>query len=143
MGAWGCGVFENDTALDWANRFSRSPSRRALSEPWYLVSRSGHAGDDQGIEALAAAEVLAAMAGKPSPVLPAALERWAAENRLEPLVPDMQLAAEAIQAIQHVSDYSELKDLFEGGGCLDEWLAVLEELIVRITAGIKAVAPRK
>lgn len=134
MGAWGYGVFENDSALDWSNRFAEAPSRRALSQAWEMVFRSGYVEYDAAAAALAAAEVLAAMIGKPAPSLPPELAKWADDNRLAPVtvIPDATLAAGALRSVGQIADASEMKELVEGNGGLEEWNAVIEELVQRL-----------
>jgi hypothetical protein len=134
MGAWGYGTFENDAALDWAGDFASDPSRRALSRTWETIRRAGYIDADQAAAALAAAEVLAAMIGKPSEVLPDDLAKWAGENPIEPVIPDGELAAGALHAIMLIGERSELMEQIEESGGTAEWSAVLDDLARRISS---------
>jgi Domain of unknown function (DUF4259) len=132
MGAWGYGTFENDAALDWAEEFASDPSRRALSRTWDRIRRSGYIDADDAAAALAASEVVAAMVGKPSEALPAGLAKWAADNQLEPVIPDVRFVGEAAHAIMLISERSELKESIEESGGSEEWSAVINDLARRI-----------
>ena len=80
MGAWGIDAFENDIALDFVTIMEEAPdgegTRGAPGKDAILVQTLMRAADDEdGIdsdaaaEGLAAAEVLAALLGKPSPLM--------------------------------------------------------------------------
>ncbi|MFZ6874080.1 DUF4259 domain-containing protein [Undibacterium sp. Di27W] len=75
-GAWGPGSFENDTALDWVASCIRKPGIAALEAALTLPAQSQTIEDDDGIPAIAAAEVVAAAMGKPARQLPAELRDW-------------------------------------------------------------------
>jgi hypothetical protein len=131
MGAWGTGVFQDDAALDWAGDFCGKPDvefiRRTLMEvvdadPDGLDSHTSAAG-------LAAAEAVAALRSRPGLHLPEDLERWIDGHRVPP--PEPSLVSLAGSAVRRVGDRSELKDLWEEAE-LEEWLAVLDDLLRRL-----------
>lgn len=134
MGMWGWGTFENDDAQDWASEFARAPSRRALSKAFDRSRRAAYIEVDQAAASLAAAEVMTAMLGKPSPALPSELATWAAANPLQPTVPEFELCAEAVDAIRRIEEGSEMKELVEESGGIEEWTRVIEELLERFQA---------
>ena len=78
MGAWGVKTFENDDASDWVyeleGTFGLSVIERALDlEDDYIEA-------PEGSEALAAAEVLLALKGKPRDNLPEEITIWIKRN---------------------------------------------------------------
>ena len=68
MGAWGIGTFENDDAGDWVDRLEESEGLTLLTETLApAADPSGYLEAPTCTEALAAAEVVAALAGRPAP----------------------------------------------------------------------------
>ena len=68
MGAWGAGVFANDAAADWADDLVRGGSADVVRAALAAAAERSPEADldaDEGCEALAAAEVVAATAGRP------------------------------------------------------------------------------
>lgn len=79
MGAFGPGSFENDDALDFAAELEASGAA-ALSEVLErAVGGDGVRDAGLGAAALAAAEVVAALAGRPSGELPDEVKLWVAD----------------------------------------------------------------
>ena len=79
MGAFGPGSFENDDALDFAAELEASGAD-ALSEVLErAVGGDGVRDAGLGAAALAAAEVVAALAGRPSRELPDEVKLWVAD----------------------------------------------------------------
>ncbi len=79
MGAFGPGSFENDDALDFAAELEASGAV-ALSEVLErAVGGDGVRDAGLGAAALAAAEVVAALAGRPSGELPDEVKLWVAD----------------------------------------------------------------
>lgn len=131
MGAWGVNAFENDTALDWVYDLEDATDisilavslEPQLSEPDYLDS-----GD--ACVMLAAAETIAALAGKPARDLPDEVVFWvdAMEAR-----PDAGLLDEALAAIGRVlGGHSELAELWADSDSHDHWVASVEHLRTRL-----------
>src|SRR5436309_13498293 len=75
-GAWGPGAFDNDDALDWVdtlvNQGNVEPVYRTLKQ----ASEASYIEAPLGSAALAAAEVVAGMQGKPGDDLPKQLTSW-------------------------------------------------------------------
>ena len=81
--------------------------------------------------ALAAAEIVAVLSGKPGPELPI----WAQEtidkhNQLQV----QSLVPLALQAIEHVRRDSECQELWDESEYADEWYGVLDNLEARLRA---------
>ena len=130
MGAWGHGNFDNDDALDWACELEEARDNSVIDAAFDSVT--GTSGDyleaPDCCNALAAAEVVAALNGKPPSFLPDEVTGWI---RGKP-APDATLIAKARQAVDAVGGKSELKELWEDVEGLDEWNAVLENLRARL-----------
>ena len=114
MGAWGAGIFDNDSACDWVYDFLeggldvvRETLDEALAEDDYLDV-------DVGAPVLAAAAVVARLLGDPvqQGASTADIDKWVRAN---PQTPPPQLVAKALAAIDRVmGDESELVELWEG-----------------------------
>src|SRR4051794_12050402 len=98
MGAWGEGVLENDTALDWLGELGEQPQiqpitialSEAVNEPDYLDAALG-------CEALVAAELVAYALGRPPSEPEERLSALATE--LDGLREHAALAAQAVAVI--------------------------------------------
>ena len=138
MGIWGVESFANDDALDWLSRLDPAagpePVVRELravaetSDP-YLDSRTAAV-------ALAAAELVAALQGRPHPQLPKAARNWVAAQILSgPLdgAPDFETLALATQALDFVATSSELSALWSQRAEEPSWRAELDGLRMRLS----------
>jgi len=181
MGAWGSGPFENDDALDWADMFLGAPDGEGDAENEEagklayllgpLASIAKVAGEDEDSDdeegedageieadlashAIAAAEVLAAMHGKPNDELAAAIKdvkkgdadaeeetsahalaRWIIdENDDHRDVKETEALEIAVVAMKKVRDASELAALWDEAGGKDAkaWKARMADLIKRL-----------
>jgi hypothetical protein len=129
VGGWGTGSFENDDAKDWL-------ANLAAVGPADLAKIFSHAADDPAyLEApaasivVAAAEVLAALNGSPSPVAPPAIEEWLKKY---PRISTPELNALALRALERVRKNSELKDLWMEADGLNDWTAAIRDLQGRL-----------
>ena len=122
MGAWGSGIFENDTAMDFVGNLADHPKtadavlREALETAAHM---GGYLDADEGSEALAAA-ALVSLAANESPVEPEPpVDEYV--RKIGRHVPD-GLAPLAIEAIDRVlGDESELQELWAEQDAVDEW----------------------
>jgi hypothetical protein len=132
MGAWDASVFGNDDAADWAGDLIDAGDSQIVTDT--LERAAGPGGRDyleapDGSAALAAAEIVAAAAGRPLPVN-AYNERalaWAAAHPgLAELIP---LAVRAVERV--AADDSELRELWEE---TDDpaWTAAVHDLLGRL-----------
>ena len=133
MGAWGYSVFENDDAGDWVWDLEESTDMSAIVEALDLVT------DEAGeyLEApdcsmaVAAAEVVAALHGKPAANLPEEVSKWVAGKP----APNAAISAQAVRAIEAVLDRSELKELWEENEEeYPNWVASLNDIKARIAS---------
>lgn len=147
MGAWGEGLFESDAALDWVMDLMEMPDgsdddgKDAMIVSALLMAADEDDGfdSDSATYGLCAAEIVAAMLGKPGPELakpqadsPAeALAEWirTGETQLREM-PDIRTIA--ANAVKRAAD-SELADLWEeaeeGSG---EWRKSINDLLARL-----------
>ena len=129
MGAWGTGSFDNDEALDWVGELkTMNPADLqkmlaiAADDPEYLVSSNAS-------EAIAAAEVVAALAGAPAGNAPKEIGEWVGKNP-KALTPPLKDAA--VRAVDRVRRNSELKDLWLEADGLNDWIESVKELQSRL-----------
>jgi hypothetical protein len=134
MGAWGTGLFENDDALDFAGdvveRGGLALVENVLEELLDMSDESIEAPDAEQV--LVAAEIVAALAGRPAAEYPDELAEW-----LDALdaVPDDALVDTARRAVQRVlTPPSELLELWEEAGEDDyaEWRVGVEAIAARL-----------
>ncbi|WDS37924.1 DUF4259 domain-containing protein [Pseudoxanthomonas sp.] len=131
MGAWGNGSFENDDAADFISDLIDVTDlglvRDALAA---VLAADDYLEAPDACQALVAAEVVAAAAGRPTAAAQEdeELSEWLA--RIEPVVsPD--LIKQAIQALDRiVGEQSELRELWEEVDEVEAWKATV--------AGLKA-----
>lgn len=133
MGTWGAGNFENDTALDWVWKLQESADlavvEAAIAD---VLDCSDDLDADLGSIGLAAAEVVAALRGKPAAELPEEVAHWVG---LHSMIPCDALVRDCLAAVHKIrnDDISELKELWEEEGDLPlEWYAVLGNLAARL-----------
>lgn len=134
MGAWGIGAFENDDASDWVYELEQSNDLAVVEQA--LGDVAGASGDEEpdtvdSAAALAAAEVVALLRGRPGDGVPDDVTKWVATAR--PQAPP-ELTGLATAAVRRVLAGSELKDLWDEAGTeqSEEWEALLEDLLIRL-----------
>ncbi len=129
MGAWGTGNFENDDAMDWVAELETSPDTQLLSSAFNAVTSGGIPDSPVACVALAAAEVVAALRGKPDADLPEEVQNWVTGK------PEAStgLAESASTAVSRILESSELRQLWEETDDFEEWCKVLTDLKVRLS----------
>ena len=130
MGAWGTGAFDNDDALDWVGELEDggiTAIEAALDE----AVRSSDLSAPTDVNAIAAAEVVAAAIGRPVPGLSEDIAALAAH--VTPGVTP-EHTARARTAVERVLNASELAELWAETDDADEWRGLVEDLIQRLTA---------
>ncbi len=144
MGAWGAGSFENDIASDWAADLADGGDLemvRATLETAARCPADEYLESDEGAEALAAAEVVAAAKGRALKSIamgssgPHALS-WAAAHAGAGKDELVELALEALDRVEGAE--SELAELWAGeqsagaGASAREWHSEVEDLRNRL-----------
>lgn len=130
MGAWGTGAFDNDAALDWVGELEDG-GITAIESALDEAVRSSDLSAPTDVEAIAAAEVVAAAIGRPLPGLSEEIAALVAH--VGPGVTP-EHTARARTAVERVLNASELSELWAETDDADEWRGLVEDLIKRLTA---------
>lgn len=130
MGAWGHGTFQNDDALDLLDDLVDGGDERMLREALdtAISTAAEYLEASDASSALAAAEIVAALRGRPAADLPDEAVEWA-QGR--PAASD-DLVDRARQAVAAVLGDSELRDLWAETEELPMWQGSVEELRERL-----------
>lgn len=130
MGAWGHGNFENDDALDWLAELQPDDGDEAFAEVFDMVieQKDDYIEAPEAAMALAAAEVLAALLGRPPKTLPDEVTAWLKDKK----PPKRGLVKNAIRAVTYVLRESELRQLWEDTDHFADWQAEVEGLLHRL-----------
>lgn len=130
MGAWGPGSFENDDALDWLADLVDGGGMDVVQGAFDMVVDGEYLEAPEAASALAAAEVVAALAGRPVDDLPEDAAEWVAAKARHP---GDRLVRRARAVVQRVRADSELKELWEEDGEVPtEWHAAVDDLLRRL-----------
>jgi len=134
MGAWGHGVFDNDTACDWAYDLKERDDLSYVEETLDKVLAVGndYLESPDAEEALAAAEVIARLQGNwgARDSYTESMDTWVESVGLRP---SRELARKAQSAIDRVlTAPSELLELWGEGKDLELWKQTLADLKSRI-----------
>jgi Domain of unknown function (DUF4259) len=126
VGAWGPRSFENDDALDWVEELETRRGN-AVREALTAVAEADYADGPAASVALAAAEVVAAGAGRATEGLPDFVQAWVAAHG----PPPDELVELARRAVRRVATASELRELWDETG-ETEWHEAVRDLRVRV-----------
>jgi len=133
MGAWDIGPFDNNDASDWLFELEDSTDTSAIAEALSAVTDIGEEYPEapECCNALAAAEIIAALRSHPIAKLPDSAQTWVEEHEeldVSSLVPAAQ------SAIQRIRTDSELKELWDESDDAAKWYETLDDLSARLTA---------
>lgn len=129
MSTWGYYNFDNDLAADLAAKFRDTHSLGLLSEALADIPSAETIGNDAAQEALAAAELVAALLGKPGEDLPADLLPITVQLNPAESTTLQGLAREAVHA---VSKRSDLQAHWTKGDNKKEWQQRQQDLLHRL-----------
>ncbi len=133
MGAWDATSFGNDTACDWLGDFTEGDNLSGVEAAFEAVLSIGddYLDSDEAVEAIAAAEVVAWLRGRPFTVNPynEKLAEWVAAHPVQPSAALTQAALSALDRIEQPP--SELPDLWEDD---PEWTAAMSDLRARLSS---------
>lgn len=134
MGAWGTGIFENDSACGFAEKIARQdglgPLEQALDK--VLASGSDVLAAPLASEALAAADIVARLNRQSGSKtgFTAEIDAWVEQHAL---VPTDELLDKARRSIARIlTEPSELLELWLEGGEFDAWKQEVEGLSTRL-----------
>ena len=130
MGAWGHRSFENDDALDWVFELGESSDFSVISAAFdaLFAEQEDYLDAYYCTRALAAAEVVAALKGKPAGSLPDEVTAWL-KGKTQP---DDALTASAVKAVDAAVTDSELKELWEESEEFAVWQSDVQGLLERL-----------
>lgn len=132
MGAWGPGSFENDDASDWVADFCDAPDEGLISDALSAVAEveaGGYLEAPDCSVALAAAEVVCALKGSPTPGMPDDAKECISKLKIEA---DPGMVSLALKAVERIKTDSELKELWDESEGRAEWYAAVANLEVRL-----------
>ncbi|MEM8984165.1 MAG: DUF4259 domain-containing protein [Pseudomonadota bacterium] len=131
-GAWGVSSLSNDDALDFLQLLEDEPSQGLVYGTLQsIASTKGYVEAPDGAYGIAAAEMVAAMLGNPSPELFEPISGWASRQGRPPRK-YVELALDALTVVEN-TDVSELAQLFaEDAELFAEWRASVNELRSRL-----------
>ncbi|MBD2716690.1 DUF4259 domain-containing protein [Microvirga sp. STR05] len=130
MGTWDYYNFDNDSAADFAEEFLENPNEAVLYEALATAAEEeGHLEAGAASEALAAAEIVAAILGRPASdippgLLPAVAHLDAGDSE------DLRELAEA--AVTVVLEKSELQEEWAGRSDYANWQSLQQNLLARL-----------
>ncbi len=132
-GGWDAGPFDNDDALDWVWELTESNDLSAVEMALDGVLESpGYIEAPTASMAIAAAEVLAALAGNPAEGLPDDVAGWVKAHELN-VSTDMTAKARKVIKLVADDEASELAQLWADAPELaNAWRASLESLEQRL-----------
>jgi hypothetical protein len=129
MGAWGVSPFENDNALDWVWNLEEAEDATVLSDALDAVASADDIVEDCE-EAIAAAEVVAALLGRPLAELPDEVIAFVkAHGTKKPSTKLVNLAATVVRRIAIASD---LKNRWDESESAKEWQKTMSDLLKRL-----------
>jgi hypothetical protein len=129
MGAWGSGPFENDIALNWVSELAASTGLSAIEGALELPAASAdYPKAPESSIAVAAAETVAAMKGKPPDNLPEEVVAFVKTASR----PSQSLIDAASSAVARVLEKSELRELWAESDYYDSWRATLIDVRRRL-----------
>ena len=129
LGTWGVGAFENDDSADWLLELAEAEDASILAAAFSRVSQNeGYLEAPDCCLALAAAEVVAAIRGRPAERAPTEVMEFVNRTGAKAM-PELLVAAKA--ALHRIKTQSELRNLWdEADG--DEWLGSIVDLEARL-----------
>jgi len=130
MGTWEVSCFENDDAMDWVSGLEGVSNNSIIIKALDTVvsSKEAYLEAPDCAVALAAAEVVAALKGRPSEDVPEEVSSWTTGKP----APDVVLVSKAVRAIDRIMTNSELKDLWSESDELSQWHDCLNDLKTRL-----------
>ncbi|MBW8687321.1 DUF4259 domain-containing protein [Chitinophaga rhizophila] len=131
MGTWGTRNFENDGSQDWVFEMMDNKDGGMVADTLqFSLNKDGVLDTSECEDALAAAEVVAALAGKASDDFPEdPLDNLDSLN----LLATPALRKLAVAVVEKIRVTSEMKDVRTEEGQYESWDAVLADLVKRLS----------
>lgn len=129
MGAWSHGSFGNDDALDWLGELENADGVEPIAEAFEAVLEAeDYLEAPEASMGLAAAEVVAALRGRPADKLPEEVTAWVAGKK----PPKPALVKKAQRVVKRILKDSELKELWAESEDSGKWQQEVESLLRRL-----------
>lgn len=131
MGAWATDAFGNDDAMDWVVELQEAEGTEAIADAFEAVLEI----EDDYLEVteaamgVAAAEVVAALLGRPAASLPEQVKAWIAGKPQ----PKSGLVKKAQRVVKRILKDSELKELWQESTDAATWEQGVRDLLQRLT----------
>ena len=129
-GAWGAGAFDNDDASDWVDALVNQGNAELVYRALKQASEASYIEAPLGSAAVAAAEVVAALKGKPGRDLPTHLTTWLKTQHKIPTPEQVDLAVAVVQRVSR-GPKSELQELWSESDA-HAWQAAISDLLGRL-----------
>lgn len=129
MGAWGYGILENDTVLDWVEDLLETQDLSLITEAIEMVLSDSEIESYTAEIALGAIEILAALQDRPgNKEYDEELENWINRHNGQ----GKELLVHSQKALGKILYESELRELREGSEKFEEWVKIIKELEGRL-----------
>ena len=132
MGSWDVSSFGNDGASDWLDELLHAKGADRIFRA-LLAAGNIKAQDYLQVPececAIAAAELVAAGAGRPSPTLPPKASQWLQERSF---TAGAEIVDLALRVVERVAKNSELKEVWDDTDSAQEWYGIIEDLQTRL-----------
>lgn len=128
--AWGAGIFQDDLATDFTSQIVEgglAVLRRTFDD---AGQARGHLLYEPAVRTLIAAEVLAALGGRPARALPPELQDWISGCQGE-TIPEALWPLSRV-AVERVKDDSEISELWARSDAFARWIDKVDDLLGRL-----------
>jgi len=132
--AWGAGIFQDDLATDFTNQIVEgglAVLRRTFDD---AGQARGHLLYEPAVRTLIAAEVLAALGGRPARALPPELQDWIGGHERE-AIPEALWPLSRV-AVERVKDDSEISELWARSDAFARWIDKVDDLLGRLERAV-------
>lgn len=133
MGAWAYGSFDNDDAADFLTDVTGHGDLSLIREVFdNMLTSTEYVEAPDASQAIAAAEILAAALGRPTPAALREDELGQWISRIRPAV-EPELVDRARDALTRIlAPQSELRELWEDTAEFQDWQAAVKELLQQL-----------
>jgi hypothetical protein len=128
MGTWGHHAFDNDEAGDFGSALTKGGIPSVESAFDLVLENDGYLEAPDCWNAIAGAETLCVIVGRPGPSIPAEVTDWASHQEQ----PSPHLIAKAKQSLARILRDSELKELWDESPEASVWKASIADVIFRL-----------
>ncbi len=132
MGSWDVSSFGNDGAREWLDELLHAKGADRIFRSLMVAGKLGPNDYLQTTEsecAIAAAEMVAAGAGNPSPTLPPKAAQWLQERNF---TAGAEIVDLALRVVERVCKNSELKEVWDDTDSSEDWYLLIHDLEKRL-----------